>query len=86
MAGPIPSRITAARAPIRTATTESALVRRLLIGIALTFILFVLALPLVLVFSVALSRGVQTFLAAFTEPDAKAAIWLTLVTRQLRCR
>jgi sulfate transport system permease protein len=51
-----------------------------LIGIALTFILFVLALPLVLVFSVALSRGVQTFLAAFTEPDAKAAIWLTLVT------
>jgi sulfate transport system permease protein len=57
-----------------------------LIGIALTFILFVLALPLVLVFSVALSRGVQTFLAAFTEPDAKAAIWLTLVTRQLRCR
>ncbi len=80
MAGPIPSRITAARAPIRTATTESALVRRLLIGIALTFILFVLALPLVLVFSVALSRGVQTFLAAFTEPDAKAAIWLTLVT------
>lgn len=80
MSGPIPTRIAAPRPPIRTATAESALVRRLLIGIALTFIVLVLGLPLVLVFSVALSQGVRVFGAAFTEPDALAAIRLTLLT------
>ena len=80
MSGLIPARIAAPRPPIRTATAESALVRRLLIGIALTFIVLVLGLPLVLVFSVALGQGVRVFLAAFTEPDALAAIRLTLLT------
>ena len=80
MSGPIPSRITIPRPPIRTATTESALVRRTLIGIALVFITLILVLPLALVFSVALSRGAGVFFAAFTEPDARAAIKLTLLT------
>ena len=80
MSGLIPTRIPDGRPPIRTATTESALVRRLLIGVALFFIVLVLLLPLILVFTVALSRGVQVFFAAFTEPDALAAIRLTLLT------
>ena len=80
MAGAVPTRIAIARPPVKAATTETLLVRRLLIGIALVFILLVLVLPLLLVFSVALSRGVQVFLAALTEPDALAAIRLTLLT------
>lgn len=80
MAGAVPTRIAIARPPVKAATTETPFVRRLLIGIALAFILLVLVLPLLLVFSVALSRGVEVVLAALTEPDALAAIRLTLLT------
>lgn len=53
--------------------------RRGLIAVVLAFLLLFLLLPLVLVFREALAGGWATFLAAFTEPDAQAAIWLTLL-------
>jgi len=53
--------------------------RRGLIAVVLAFLLLFLLLPLVLVFREALAGGWATFLAAFTEPDAQAAIWLTLM-------
>ncbi|HEX3917841.1 MAG TPA: sulfate ABC transporter permease subunit CysW [Caulobacteraceae bacterium] len=34
--------------------------------------------PLVMVFATAFSKGLESFLATFSDPDAQAAIWLTL--------
>ncbi|MFM2402928.1 MAG: sulfate transporter, inner rane subunit CysW [Pseudomonadota bacterium] len=59
-------------------TTEPVWVRRLLIGLALGFLALFLFLPLALVFQQAFSKGVEVWLAAVTEPDAQAAIVLTL--------
>ncbi|MGZ3171955.1 MAG: sulfate ABC transporter permease subunit CysW [Croceibacterium sp.] len=58
---------------------HSALVRRLLILGALAFIGFFLVLPLVAVFAEALAKGFATYGAALVEPDAIAAIKLTLL-------
>ncbi|RZS53287.1 sulfate ABC transporter permease subunit CysW [Sphaerotilus mobilis] len=73
--------IGAARAPrpIRAATSESPLVRWLLIGIALAFLTFFLFVPLTLVFVEAFKKGVDVYLAAIVEEDALAAIRLTLL-------
>jgi len=59
--------------------TEPPLVRWMLIGIALVFLALVLLLPLTTVIAEALAKGVQTYLAAVTEPDALSAIRLTLL-------
>ncbi len=67
------------RPTVRAASAEPPLVRALLIGTAALFVLLVLVLPLVLVFSLAFSHGVKVYLAAFSEPDAQAAIRLTLL-------
>jgi len=53
--------------------------RRLLIAIALGFLCLFLALPLTVVFVEAFSRGWGVFQAAIVEPDALAAIRLTLL-------
>jgi sulfate transport system permease protein len=62
------------------ATTESALARRILVATALGFLALFLLLPLAVVFGQALSRGVSAYLAALGEPDAVAALRLTLLT------
>ena len=67
-------------APVRLPLTESAPVRWALIGAALAFLLFFLVLPFVIVFAEALAKGVGVYVAAITEPDALAAIELTLLT------
>ncbi|HEX7069742.1 MAG TPA: sulfate ABC transporter permease subunit CysW [Rhodothermales bacterium] len=54
--------------------------RRLLIGGALGFIGLFLLVPLLAVFVQAFSSGVGAYLRAVTEPDAIAAIRLTLIT------
>ena len=64
----------------RVVTTEAAWVRLALIGAALTFIALFLVLPLAAVFAEALRQGLGAYLAALREPDAWAAIRLTLVT------
>jgi len=57
---------------------ESLPVRLILITLALGFLGLFLFLPLVVVFSEALSRGYARYLAALVEPDAVSAIRLTL--------
>lgn len=62
------------------AVSEAPWVRRLLIGVVLVFLLLFLFLPLVAVFTEALRNGVGAYLAALTEPDARTAMRLTLIT------
>lgn len=61
-----------------TATSESPIVRRVLIGVTLIFLSLVLLAPLVLVFVEALRGGLEKYFAALWEPDAAAAVRLTL--------
>ncbi|CAO3357354.1 sulfate ABC transporter permease subunit CysW [Azospirillum melinis] len=65
--------------PGRSALTEPTWVRALLIGGALLFLALFLLLPLVAVFAEALRRGFGAYWLALTEPDAVAAIKLTLI-------
>ena len=64
----------------RDPRTEPRLVRGLIIGFAVTFLSLFVVLPLILVFSQALSKGVEFYFAALKDPEALAAIWLTLIT------
>lgn len=51
----------------------------LLIGVALLWLALVVLLPLGMVFAEAFRRGLDGFLAAFSEPDAWSAVRLTLL-------
>jgi sulfate transport system permease protein len=62
-----------------SALSEGRAVRWTLIALAIGFLTLFLVLPLLAVFSEALRRGVDTFFAAFAEPDTQAAIGLTLL-------
>jgi sulfate transport system permease protein len=59
---------------------ESPAVRRLLIGVALAFLVLVLLVPLLAVFVKAFASGLAAFAAAVRDPDTLAAIRLTLLT------
>ncbi|NEW91846.1 sulfate ABC transporter permease subunit CysW [Rhodopseudomonas sp. BR0M22] len=63
----------------RSAHTEPAWVRLLIIGFALTFLTVFVVLPLILVFSEALAKGVAFYLSALADDEALAAIKLTLI-------
>ena len=63
----------------RNGLTEPAAVRWLLTAIALGFLFLFLALPLTAVFAEALRLGWSGYVAAIAEPDAMAALRLTLV-------
>lgn len=63
----------------RLATTEPLWLRRVLIVAAFGFLAVMVVLPLIAVFAEALRQGVRAYLAALTEPDALAAIRLTLL-------
>jgi len=66
--------------PLRNArvTDEAFVVRIALIGVAALFLFVVLFLPLFAVFAEAFRRGIVPYLDALTDPDALAAIRLTL--------
>lgn len=64
----------------RVTTTEAPWVRNTLIGVALLFLLLFLVLPLAAVFAEALRKGLGAYLEGLREPDAWAAIKLTLLT------
>jgi sulfate transport system permease protein len=66
-------------APARAATGETLAVRIVLIAVALMFFGMFVFLPLVVVFLEAFQTGLQGFIAAITNPDALAAIRLTLI-------
>jgi len=61
------------------ATTESPAARVVVIGLALAFMGVMLVLPLVSVFAEALAEGIGHYLTAIADPDALAAIRLTLL-------
>jgi sulfate transport system permease protein len=60
-------------------TTETPVVRWVFIAIALAFLALFLIVPLAAVFAEALKEGWATYLSALREPDALAAIKLTLL-------
>jgi sulfate transport system permease protein len=59
--------------------TESALVKWAIVGIAVAFLAVFLVLPLYTVFRQAFSHGIGAYFGAFADPDAVAAIRLTLL-------
>ncbi|MFO1324227.1 MAG: sulfate ABC transporter permease subunit CysW [Burkholderiales bacterium] len=71
--------MTSAVAPTHS-VAEPAWIRRVLIGVALVFLTVFLFVPLVFVFVEGLRKGLGVYLAAIVEPDALAAIRLTLLT------
>ena len=60
-------------------STEPAVVRYLLIAIALGFLLLFIGLPLIIVFVEAFRRGIEAYFAALTTEDTWASIKLTLL-------
>ena len=60
-------------------TTEKSAVRIALILVSVAFLVLFLLLPLAAVFYEALRKGVRTYFTALVEPDAVAAIKLTLL-------
>ena len=64
----------------RDATREPAIVRIILISIALIFFLSCLMLPLILVFVEAFKQGVGVYFQALVNPDTLSAVKLTLLT------
>ena len=65
---------------IREATTEPFWVRLLLIIVAVTFLTMFLLLPLLSIFVKSFSDGLTVFWQSLTNPDALAAVRLTLFT------
>jgi sulfate transport system permease protein len=70
---------TFALASARSLKPARAFAERLLIGVALFWLLLVLVVPLAAVFEEAFRRGIAPYLAALSEPDALAALRLTLL-------
>lgn len=63
----------------RPVTQDAPLARYALIFVAVAFLLVFLFAPLAVVFTEAMSKGSAAFLEAFREPDAVAAVKLTLL-------
>jgi sulfate/thiosulfate transport system permease protein len=62
------------------ATSEPRWVRAILIAIAVGFLAMFLLVPLVAVFAEAFSKGLTVYFQALWEPDARQAVFLTLLT------
>ncbi|HEY3931646.1 MAG TPA: sulfate ABC transporter permease subunit CysW [Verrucomicrobiae bacterium] len=67
------------RAVLRRSTNEPPLVRRLLIGVALTFIALFLVIPLISVFAQAFAKGFGFYFQSIRDPLALSAVKLTLI-------
>jgi sulfate transport system permease protein len=78
MSGPAVLR-TAAPVDWRSGTSEPRLVRYLVTTVALLFVFIFLVLPLIAIGVEALRAGWIAYIGAITEPDAVAAIKLTLI-------
>src|SRR5688572_9833535 len=79
MAGVVQARAADVSGPRPRRLTEPAVVRWVLTAIALAFLALFLVLPLVAVFAEAFDDGVAAYLNAVREPDALAALRLTLI-------
>lgn len=81
MAGNIALRQKTASVPKQTGViTEQAVVRWLLITIALVFLALMLIIPVAAVFVKAFEQGAAVYMEAVTSDDALSAIYLTLLT------
>ncbi len=69
-----------AAASRRRATDDPLWAKVLVIGVVLVFLALVLIVPLIAVFAEALRRGLDAALVAVSNPDALAAVKLTLLT------
>src|ERR1700676_2582909 len=65
---------------IRRQQIPEELGRAALLGVALLYLIVLVALPLVVVFTQAFAAGVRSYLAALLDPYALAAMRLTLLT------
>jgi sulfate transport system permease protein len=74
-----PANLPATRRVATAATSESAAVRWILIGLAVGFLALFIFLPLAIVFSQAFAKGISVYWASLRTPDALAAIRLTLL-------
>ncbi len=74
-----PSREAVRPRPGRGANVEPPWVKWTLVGTAVAFMTLFLFVPLLTVFVEALRKGFEVYLAAITDPDALAAIKLTLI-------
>jgi sulfate transport system permease protein len=66
--------------PTRPHLTESRAVRYTLIGISLLFLALIVILPMVSVIVESFRKGWEAYVSALTDPDAMAALRLTLIT------
>jgi sulfate transport system permease protein len=73
------SQLNGRRVRTRPVTEDSTFARYALIAVALLFLLVFLFAPLAIVFAEATSKGYAAFMEVFSEPDAIAAIRLTLL-------
>ena len=62
-----------------SARTESKWIRIVLIGVALTYLFVVVFLPLIIVFTTALKKGVSVYFSSLTDVNTIAAIQLTIL-------
>lgn len=69
----------ATRFEANIATRDSALVKYTVLATGLTFFALFLLLPLITIFLEAFRKGWETYLTALVEPDALAAVRLTLL-------
>jgi sulfate transport system permease protein len=60
--------------------SEPALIKWILIGVAVLFMFLILIVPIISVFVEAFRKGADLYFAALVEPDAVAAIGLTIKT------
>ncbi|RXI96415.1 sulfate ABC transporter permease subunit CysW [Anaerobacillus alkaliphilus] len=79
MAGTLPATNRGSSTIALGPTTESPWIRRILITIALLFLLLFLVLPLAAIFIRGFEQGLSVYIASITEPDALSAIKLTLL-------
>jgi len=75
-----PDRGMSAPPRVRLPLSEPALMRGAMLVLALAFLGVFLVLPLTVVFAEAFSQGARVYFAALTEPEAIAAIRLTVLT------
>jgi len=80
MAGTVQRRVGVSHRKSQRGAEETPVVKWLLIGLAGTFLLVFLLLPLVNVFVQALGKGVGAYFAALAHPDTGSSIRLTALT------
>lgn len=80
MAGTVSINLASGSRAQAPATRDAPIVRWALIAIALGFLALFLVLPLVVIFAEAFREGIGAYFASFSDPDALAAIKLTLLT------